>query len=507
MNKKGLAKVYSRIILISFILFVLFLGTYNQPYYPTTWIDEGFVLQGAMNLARYGKYAMLSSEGFRVLDQPLIANGPGVVLPIFVVYKLFGIGLIQARLVMILFMIGTIFVFYSTANKLYGYTAALISIFFFIALPEQGFLYLGRQALGMIPSLLYFFIGYLFWVRSLERDSLVPLTGAGIFFGLAAITKGQYMLILPIFGVVAFLDLIYYRTNSFRKIALLLAFTSGVIAVWYGVQFILLGRDNLLQNFQAVSSSAQVSVTALRPMRIPTNIWYLIRSGHLIIVPGFLYYCWISRKRDISSLFHVPFLVFIAGWLSWYAFVSIGWQRYAFDPYVIGTLLTGKLIADIFLLLQGKDSALNALPTHQPAARYVLSLLVFFLLAVCFFGVYNQWKLISAEPDRSPQQLAAYIRENISSSGVIESAEWEIDPLAPNHIYHHPENYWVDMMTQAMHFGTEPGEVYDPSVYNPDFLIDGLFSKWTNLYEDYLSKGCCILLESINYYDIYTVID
>ena len=115
---------------------LLFIGLYNQPYYPKTWQDEGFVLQGALNLARYGQYAMKSSEGFRLLDQPLIANGPGVVLPITAAFYFLGIGLIQARLVMIVFLVIVTVLFFVLANRLYGVSAAIISVLLLLAVPS-----------------------------------------------------------------------------------------------------------------------------------------------------------------------------------------------------------------------------------------------------------------------------------------------------------------------------------------------------------------------------------
>ncbi|MBN1312194.1 MAG: hypothetical protein JXB30_12310 [Anaerolineae bacterium] len=42
---------------------ILWFAIYHQPYYPVAWLDEGFVLQGPMNLVRFGTYAMRSTEG------------------------------------------------------------------------------------------------------------------------------------------------------------------------------------------------------------------------------------------------------------------------------------------------------------------------------------------------------------------------------------------------------------------------------------------------------------
>ena len=102
------------------VLLLLFLGLYNQPSNPIPWLDEGFAAQGAMNLLRYGEYAMRSSEGFRVLDQPLVANGPGFVLPVATVFSLLGVGLFGPRLGCALFYSCSVRILHGWAKALRG---------------------------------------------------------------------------------------------------------------------------------------------------------------------------------------------------------------------------------------------------------------------------------------------------------------------------------------------------------------------------------------------------
>ena len=58
--------VLSRLASLAGVILIVVLAVYHQPYYPATWLDEGFVLQGAINLVRYAQYAMRSVEGFRI---------------------------------------------------------------------------------------------------------------------------------------------------------------------------------------------------------------------------------------------------------------------------------------------------------------------------------------------------------------------------------------------------------------------------------------------------------
>lgn len=116
-------------------------ASFKQPYWPATWIDEGFVMAGAKALVVDGQYAMRSAEEWRTLDQPLIANGPGVVLPVALSMRLFGVGLWQARVPAALFMVAFGLLVYLVACKLSGPAGGLAALAIALAMPHEGFLY------------------------------------------------------------------------------------------------------------------------------------------------------------------------------------------------------------------------------------------------------------------------------------------------------------------------------------------------------------------------------
>lgn len=328
-------------------ILIVWLVLYHQPYYPATWIDEGFVMQGAINLVRHGQYAMRSLEEFRVLDQPLIANGPGIVLPIAGSFLLFGIGLMQARIVVFIYFVVATLAFFLLARRLFGLVAACISLFLLFAVPQEGFLFYGRQALGNVPALGYFLVGYLLWLTGLERARWLYVVGAGVLFGLAIITKGQHNLLIPAFFAVALLDWLYFKAIGIKNIFLVLATVMICVGLWYGIQLLLVGWDNFDQHLEAIRSSSQVTVAAFRPSRILGNLGYLVRSGLVFVVgPGLLWALWTCRYSTLAYRRQGLLIVLVFLWLFWYAFISVGWPRYSFDPYVIGLLFVGKFIVD-----------------------------------------------------------------------------------------------------------------------------------------------------------------
>ncbi|MCC6300280.1 MAG: glycosyltransferase family 39 protein [Anaerolineales bacterium] len=483
-----------------------FLAIYNQPYYPSTWFDEGLALQGAMNLALYGKYAMLSVEGFRVLDQPLVANGPGLVLPLSAVFSLFGIGLLQARFLSAVFFVACAWLFLRFTWRLYGVVPALLSLAVLLTIPLDGFIIYGRQALGNVPGLAYFFTGTLFFVKLCEKKSAGYAIVAGLSFGLALLTKGQYWLLIPVLGLVILADVCFYKQIGIRNGILLLATTLLCFMMWQIAQLVLVGADNYPAHLEAIRSSSKVTVFAFQAERYGQSFSYLLRSGFpIFILPGLLMAIWESRTRDWRGIVKFFLVVFVVVWLSWFVLASIGWQRYAFEAYAVGCVLSGYSILGLVNLFSIRGNQFSAPARFKILIRLSVGLL---LAATIFFsalGFWMQMSLVFTYHNSSTFQMADYMKGNIPPNVTIESWEWEIDALAPSLTYHHPANVWVDRKTAETHFGSLPFGQYDPFEYQPAYLLDGPFSKFTNLYSAAIAAGCCTELYAVGEYTLYRV--
>ena len=86
-----------------------------RSYYA--WFDEGSHLHVPKTLVKYGVYADISSEGFRYYG-PTIGVGPTVMLPIAAMFKVFGVGLLQARIVIAFYLLAAVYVFYRLVDQL-----------------------------------------------------------------------------------------------------------------------------------------------------------------------------------------------------------------------------------------------------------------------------------------------------------------------------------------------------------------------------------------------------
>ncbi len=490
------------------ILFLAVIGFLNLPYYPVAWFDEGLAIQGALNLANHGEYAMHSVEGFRVLDQPLIANGPGLVLPTALVFKVFGAGLIQARGVVALCFILAVLVFFHITRRFSNLSAALISSVLLLAVPEEGILFYGRQALGNVPALLYFFIGLHFFLQAEDGNRFRRALLSGLFFGLALITKGQYWIFVPVLCLMILADYFYYKQIGLKYTTITLLVMLACAGIWLLAQYALVGADNFDQHLAALDSSTKVTILAFRAVRIPGNIGYLVRSGFVFFVlPGVCLALFKSRERSMAGLGRLMLAVFVMVWMLWFTFASVGWPRYMFEAYSIGLILSGVVFHQFYKFARGEQDIPILVPAglRNTPTRIVLSILLAGLTVWAGSGLFNQIRNIDARYDDSPQKFAKAVDQIVPVGAVIESWEWEIDLLAPDQVYHHPTNDWVDLKTAETQFGEAPSGTYDALASQPEYLIEGPFSKWTEMYSHLLAGGCCEPVVTIGNYTLYKV--
>jgi hypothetical protein len=126
----------------------------------------------------------------------------------------------------------------------------------------------------------------------------------------------------------------------------------------------------------------------------------------------------------------------------------------------------------------------------------------------CFFPLYRTslYEEIAATlsgGNNTAQRFARYINTHVSPDALIESWEWEID-FFTNHTYHHPPASVLDLLTRHIFLGQPYAyDMYDFEQYHPDYIIDGPFSKWTELYSPNHLRQTYELTVSIGDYDLY----
>ncbi len=259
----------------------------------------------------------------------------------------------------------------------------------------------------------------------------------------------------------------------------------------------MLGPDGFVRSLEAIRSSSRVTVAVFSPSRWPGSGWYLVRSGFVpLVLPGVALAAWQTRRRTLDAARHALLIVLIGVWVAWYGIASVGWPRYVLDAYMLGLLFAGQFAIKALHFAQARE--------RRTWQRATAGLFVGAIALAGTIGVAQQIGRVIDTPDRSAQQLAAYLIDHVKDGEVIESWEWEIDVLA-DRTYHHPTNDWVDKYTAVIQLHEPLATAYDPMVYQPAYLIDGPFSKWTGLYKPILANDCCTKLATFGSYDVYAI--
>ena len=505
-TSRELQRRYWPLILLGIV--VLPLAFYNLEYYPRPWFDEGIHLQVPKNLVLYGKYATLNDGRFTLFDTA-VSTGPPALLPIAGVFRLVGVGLLPARVVMALFLLATIIAFFSLARTLYGARVAIVATFLLISSPSIQLFYWGRQVMGEGPALFFFLMGVLFWVQFWRRSNWGLSMGAGLSFGLAMLTKNQYALIVP--GALVLQALLNHRKlrwKGFIPFAITTGISVACLAFWYGLQLWSVGAGSFWRGFAEMSASAGRSIFVGSPYKMIANLRYLFSPDVFAMwgTPGLAWVMWLwhtKRENEPGQTFLILFTIL---WLIWFVCGSVGWSRYAFPACVLLALFVARFFGE---LTGGCNLSLRDLWFEWRERREGTALrndcLWLLLLAVVMYPFSAEARTILTYKDDSPQRFAHYLDAHVPSDALIESWEWELDFLT-DHRYHHPSPAVLDAMVNYVYLGgAYPDGIYEPLSNEPDYLIVGPFARWTSLYSPQFIARNCTLITSIGEYALYKI--
>lgn len=480
-------------------------ATINLSTYPPPWFDEGLNFQVPKNLLLHSTYALRSSEGFRIFD-PAIQTGPTVLLPATLSFWLLGIGLIQARAVVVVYMVLALVAFYGLARHTYNGRAAIAAVLLLIFLPGEestSFLLYGRQFLGEVPALFFLLIGTWLWLRGWElvRDNY--LIGAGFCYGLAMLTKSQYMVVLPLAsGLFWMTDTVWYKKLRPRHLVLPGFVAVSIIGLWYLCQILIVGPETYTANAAVLREGFRIHIASLSLSHLRRGLGTLVRTRYVLWgLPAILYGLLQNLPWRQHSVRARVLLAFIVTWLGWYTVLSIGWSRYAFAPLAISHIFVAKLLYDLSDGFRFSSKQLT-----QKASKLISGLVAFgLIISLAWTGFWPLARDILFSRDRGFLGFTAYLNDNVNTADVIESFEWELD-LVADHNFHHPPTSVTNVVTAEIWYGIPPPpQFYDFLVGNPTFIVNGIFSKWTGVYPSDFLQEKCQLVASFGDYDLYRV--
>lgn len=483
---------WERAVVLTLALLAAVLALINLPYAPATWFDEGSHLHVPETLVRYGVYADISSEGFRYFG-PTIGVGPTVMLPVAGAFKLAGVGLLQARLVIVAYLAFALGALYLLARRLYGWEVAGIVVLLALAsrtLRYEGMVEYGRQVLGEVPGMAFLLAGLLAYSGAIFNSARARPYSllAGLAFGLALVTKNQFVLIVPpTLALLALLDWAYYRAGGWW-----LRLAPPLIAVacfgaWTLAMLTFFGPDGFAANLAKTRQAAGGAIFVFDLDATRRAMLYLAQVYGGLLLPGLAYSLWRGRERTPWGLATLAPALMATLWIGWFV-LSLGWPRYAFPAVVLGALSVAFLATELFQAL---------LVRRRPLMAWLGAV----YLGLAILAPLALTGRVVLSPHYAAHEMAVYLQRNVPTDAVIETWEPELGVLT-DHTYHYVPTELLDPAVRRQWLGGS-AVAYDGLDARPPYVLLGGFSDYTAIYPVDVLERDYEVLYSVEPYRLY----
>ena len=489
---------YLELALAGVTILILAMAFLHLDSYPATWFDEGSYLEVAQNLAQDGPYAAVSGDGTRDFA-PVIGVGPTVLFPVAAILRLGeSDSLGSARIVTVIYLIVASGLLYLVASSIFDRRSGLLTLLIALTLPALGWLETGRQVLGEVPAVAFLLLGGIVVARSRAVPGL--LTG-GAVLGLAMVTKGQYVMILPLaIFTVAVIDYFTDRARSVRWYVLLLGSVGATYAIWILGLLALIGDGNIVSNYRLLRESSSGALLVFDLDRMIAGLRFLLGPRTLLlIVPSLLVGVWEWRRGTGERRWHIlMLLVFQIEWLAWFAFASIAWPRYAFPALALNTIFGGYLITRLMAPAQGLR--LEGQRKYRLSSVLSVAVVAALGLGIAASG-WLQIRPILGSDEREPQEFAVIIDRTVAADQTIDGWEPEINFLSDHRLIYPPLGS-LDRVVRAEWLGAEDSIDFSPDLTG-DYLVVGPFGRWVGVYEAAETSGDYQLVGKSGSYELF----
>ena len=300
----------------------------------------------AKSFVEHGVYSLqIGPDAFVQEKSQLITTNYPLIGFVAASFALFGVGLWQAKIVMIIFLLVFVALSYFFVKKRHGNLFALASIALLVTfLPLYGN---GKSVLGEIPGLVYLIGGLLVYQSAISRRLFV----AGILFGLAVATKPLFLLLLPALAAGEWLE--YCRMPIEKKSVVF--FLRSRITLFLGIMLPLLiwsltlvaeGQNmfELKQAFKHYSNPYDTNLIASIVQNIKA---FVTQSTPIHFLSLFLIFIsakiisWrtIGREDLVFGVFIILNTLFFLK--------TAGWYRYFFPAHILLLLLFPAALSEM----------------------------------------------------------------------------------------------------------------------------------------------------------------
>lgn len=501
-------------------IIVAFLLLYNLTDYPKTWFDEGSHLHVPKALVTLGVYADYSSEGLRHYG-PTIGVGPTVMLPIAGVFQAAGIGLLQARLVMVLYLAAALALMFLLARRLLGVRAAWVVIALLLTSPAIDMVDYGRQVLGETPGLAFMAAGFLLWFARWRRARWWELTLVGVLLGLSVVTKYQYLLVLGATLLLAWgMNLLWFKRSQWLFLIPGIV-TAAIFGVWQLFTLVYLGPATIGENLAALRefTAGAAAVFSQELMLRSLNELFSAKGFLWTLFPvlGYSLYWLVQPQKESGFLQETHFLsaqdrrhqlailyALVTINLLWYVVASVSWLRYAFVGLAFATFFVALTFANLTANFSIARLWQATKSSDQRWRGYAgLALLLLLAAIIVAPGARLAVRIATAPPDDSAQ-MAQVMNATVPLDALVETWEPQMGFLT-DHRYHYPPQLLLNRTVRQKWLGeTGVADLYDFTGLNPEYVLIGEFSRWVEVYPvERLQAAGYELVESLGQYELY----
>lgn len=474
------ARRWWRWVSVAGLLVVVVLGTARLTRWPATWFDEGMHLHVPKALVQAGVYADRSSEGFRYFG-PTLGVGPTVLLPIAASFAAFGVGLLQARVVMAAFLVAFVVLVYAFGRRLGGPIVGLLSAALVIATPAPSVIEYGRQVVGEVPAGMFLVWGLLLWRRAWHAPSWAGLIAAGVVLGLGTMTKHVVVLALGPAMLIAWgLDRAYYRHQPSRVFVVPGLVCALMFVTWQVAVLGWIPPGGFLENWRLLRDTSSGAAFVFDPAITRASLLELggARAYVGLLIPALIYTGVRMLRRDPREQWWGIVWWITAANLAWFVVASAGWGRYAFIGTALSSMLVARLWRDVWRVAAraGRDAR---------AARALRVVLATGLAgAIGLPLAATAWRIANAPPDHAGA-LTAWMNAHVSLDAIVETWEPELGTLS-DHRYHYPPSaLLIDAVAFKAGRGPAPIATYAfRDVVTADYVVSGAFGRWVGLYRE-----------------------
>lgn len=472
------------ILLILLVYIVLY--SFNIDKFPVISGDENYFLNPAYNLAYLGTMGTTMIYGFYNIASFTYWQPPVYFLLLAVCFKLFGFGVVQARMFSVFFGLLTVSFTYLLGSKLYNKKIGLLASFLLIINPL--FFYISRTARMEVTVVCFMVIAVYFTFLALNDSKIVYYFTAALFSMLSFLSHPNGV-IAVLFVVLIILmekiDFKQFKLNlSFNKV---LAFILGMVAplipyLLYVSQDLTDFKGQFMMNVGSSPSNPLKNVF-LEPTRFVELYWWFVRYDGVgltfivfavacILTALGLYY--IVCNRNFSDKFLLLILMVAMG-----VFSVLVYHKY----FIYLALILPYL--SIVIALTFKDKLIFQI--RKINKKGIMSVFIVFLWVVLIVG--NGFfidNFLEKTKDYDYYSIGCEVEKYIPPGSVVMG----------------DHNYWIALQDKYTYYGREtPNRTSDMLVdLNIQYILFdydwGRGNIWTNedkYIENYVKENCTLI--------------